>query len=292
MGLPQITRGIGFRDDGIDGSLWGTDNTTHVTPGAITTDGDVLNCTFTFSSAVTGNYGQIRYLGTIPALSPSSYKRIIIRHQENFSVANPQAQLIVSYTDTSTDTFALTNTTTFLAETFALSATKTVSVIAYRLTATGSLTGAFTENLDFTLIFKETLTLPTASRTVRQRSKRNIVKIPIPFREGNVTQDLGSDSPEYDIAGQLITTGPYTADQWWGIFQGLKLETGTAQADGNPTWQWFTWDQGSAKVLVVSFVADENPGRIQNWDYQIQMTQFDILGRTFANPVGGVLASY
>jgi len=37
---------------------------------------------------------------------------------------------------------------------------------------------------------------------------------------------------------------------------------------------------------------DENPGRVQNWDFQMSLTQFDILGRTFANPVGGILASY
>src|SRR6267143_1301009 len=220
MGLPSITRGVGFRDDGISGALWATDNTANVAPGAITTDGDILNCTFTFTTAISGNNGQMRYIGTIPVLSPTAYKKINIRHQENFTVANPQPQLIVSYTDTSTDTFVLTATTTPLAETFSLSATKTVSVIAYRLSATGSLTGAFTENLAFSLIFKETLTLPTASRTVRQRVKRRIVAIPIPFKEGDVLQDLGSDSPEYDIAGQLITTGPYTADQWWGIGQG------------------------------------------------------------------------
>jgi hypothetical protein len=300
MGLPSITRGVKFRDDALLASNWASSVSANVSTGSITSDGDILTVPVTFTSAVNTNQGGVGYVSFPAGILTATYPKLIVRHYDSGIGANPDFIIEVDYTDSSVQILTLTKTTSLTVETFTLNTGKIVSALSLFLKANAGLTGAFTFYLDFVFIFKETLTLPTASKAVRQRTKRRIIAIPIWGKEGDVLQDGGSDSPEYDIAGQLVTstsgqsgwTNTYTADQWWNLLNSLMIETGTTQADGNPTWQYLVWDQGSAKVLPISFVADENPGRISNWDYQIQFKEFDVLSRASTNPLGGLLGSY
>jgi hypothetical protein len=76
-------------------------------------------------------------------------------------------------------------------------------------------------------------------------------------------------------------TNTYTADQWWYIFDGLALETGVIQADGNSTLQWFdSGGQFRSKVLPFDWLPQKPMGRIQYWDYVWQMKKFSVLGET------------
>jgi hypothetical protein len=285
MGLPTITRAKIFTEDWL--------NLTTAQPGSwvidsgvtATTDGDVLSLSGTISP--NGIYN-----GNIGAFSTTTYPSLLVRAKANVART---LDFKFTFTDTTTQTITLSLTTSWQIFTNTLTSGKTTSDIRVSNQSSSGI-----NSIDFIQIHKETLTLPTASKTVRQRTKRRVIAIPIWGKEGDVLQDGGSDSPEYDIAGQLVSTtsgqsgwtNTYTADQWWQLLNGLQLETGTAQADGNMTWQWFTFDEGVAKVVVVAFVADENPGRVQNWDFNMSLKQFDVIGRTFANPVGGVLATY
>jgi hypothetical protein len=299
MGLPTITRAVGWRDDFLATTAWTIQDSSGRSVTTLTTDGDLGLLQTVFTSAVANDQGQIYHSGL--SLSTTTYPKIIIRHSDAGNLGtNPVGQVKTSYSDTTSDTFQLLSTATLTAETFTMTAGKTLTQVNVQFNVTANFSGTVKITIDFVYPFKETLTLPTASKAVRQRTKRRIIAIPIWGKEGDVLQDGGSDSPEYDIAGQLVSTtsgqsgwtNTYTADQWWGLLNGLQLETGTAQADGNMTWQWFTFDEGSAKVVIVALVPDENPGRVQNFDYSLQLKQFDILGRTFANPVGGILATY
>src|SRR6267143_157425 len=268
MGLPSLTRGVGYRDD-FQTVLWAIG--TGVTA---TSDGDILSLSGTSST----NVGQGMATGNFTFFSTSAYPTLLIRASGAGTI-----DFTLFFSDVTTQTFTLALSSKFTVFTNTLTPGKTVGTIEF---INQSVAGTIT--IDFVMFCKEVVTLPSASKSLRQRRKRRLVSIPIPFREGDIVQDLGSDSPEYDIAGQLVASN-YTADQWWGLLNALMLETGIVQADGNPTWQWFQWDQGGAKVLPASFVVDENPGRVQNWDYQLQLKQFDVLGETLDNNIGVVL---
>jgi hypothetical protein len=138
------------------------------------------------------------------------------------------------------------------------------------------------------------LTLPAVRQPISLRKRRNIVEIPILQREGGIQQDLGSMSPDITVGGHLVSstagvgnwTNTYTADQWWYILNGLILEAGTIQSDGNPTWQFFSSDQIQTKVLTTDLMLQEPTGRVQFWDYALQLKGFDILGETITNTLG------
>ena len=88
------------------------------------------------------------------------------------------------------------------------------------------------------------------------------------------------------IAGVGNWTNTYTADQWWFIFNGLILESGIITPDGNPRWQWFQSDQIQAKVVVTDWMPQQPMGRVQFWDYAIQLKKFDILPETHLKDLG------
>src|SRR6266516_3786517 len=110
----------------------------------------------------------------------------------------------------------------------------------------------------------------------------------------NLNQYLATNFPLTNERGLTINTinglgqwtNTYTADQWWYILTGLVHETGTVQADGNPTWQWFQSDQIQAKVLPTDWLPQEPMGRVQFWDYALQLKKFDILPETIPIDVG------
>src|SRR2546422_3964696 len=125
-------------------------------------------------------------------------------------------------------------------------------------------------SIDFILFFKELLTLPTAIQPLQEQDVSIMPVIPIVGRQGGVVQYLGSMSPRYIIAGGLVNTtsgqsgwtNTYTADQWWQLLKGVWIEQNTVQADGNPTWQWFSSDNINAKVLL-NYAPQQVPGRLE-----------------------------
>src|SRR2546425_290958 len=198
MGLPAITRGLGFRDDGLDATLFTVTATGHVSTATPTTDGDTISNTVTFTNGVSGDNGGLVKGAPkgLPALSTSTYPLLLIRHSDSGLGTNPDLIFELDYADGTIQTFSLTKSTTPVVDTFSLNTGKTLSTIDIYLRANASLNGSFTFTFDFIMFVKEVLTLPTASRSLRQRRKRRLVPVPIPFREGDIVQDLGSDSPE------------------------------------------------------------------------------------------------
>jgi len=96
------------------------------------------------------------------------------------------------------------------------------------------------------------------------------------------------------VGGHLISTtagvgswtNTYTADQRWFILNGLILESGIIAPDGNPRWQWFQSDQIQAKVLVSDYMPQQPMGRVQFWDYALQLKKFDINPETHLKDLG------
>ena len=158
----------------------------------------------------------------------------------------------------------------------------------------GAGTFNFALQLDFIYIFKELLTLPSVRQPISLRKRRNTIEIPILQREGGIQQDLGSMSWDITVGGHLISTtagvgswtNTYTADQWWFILNGLILESGIIAPDGNPRWQWFQSDQIQAKVLVTDYMPQQPMGRVQFWDYALQLKKFDINPETHLKDLG------
>src|SRR5207245_2606642 len=295
MGLPSITRGIGAREDFLNTTQLSQTNSnapTHVTITS-TTDGDIqtLNAVFN-SSAVTNDNAFADYNPVTPP-STTTYPSVIIRHKEDYA-STDMATLDIVYGDATSSGFPLTLSSTFITQTFTLTTGKTVQT--FRLKIVRGAGGAVTRNYyaDFAMTFKETLTLPTAIQPIGFRKQRNIVEIPIIQREGGQVQDLGSLTPESAIAGGLVNTtsgqsgwtNTYTADQWWQILYGLTLETGTLQADGNPTWQWFTTDNIQGKYFPKALHNMQVPGRVGYHEYALSLKAFNVLGETTANLVG------
>jgi hypothetical protein len=295
MVLPTIDRGLIFRDDALVAPNWFAINSANVTVGTITSDGDTLTVPVTFSSAVNGNFGGVSKAAFPGGILTNTYPRVRVRHNDSGGLpANVNFVLEVDYTDSSVSTFNLTKGSGVTAEPFTLLTSKTVSNVSLYLQATSSVTGSFTLFFDFVSIFKEVLTLPAVRQPISLRKRRNIVEIPILQREGGIQQDLGSMSADITVGGHLVSstagvgnwTNTYTADQWWYILNGLMLETATIQSDGNPTWQFFNSDQIQAKVLTTDLMLQEPTGRVQFWDYALQLKGFDILGETITNTLG------
>jgi hypothetical protein len=292
LGLPQITRGIGARDDLLVTTTWSL-STSAAATATLTTDGDIGTVTVVFTNATNAS-GGIFQSGL--SLLTNTYPSILVRHRFG-GLTGLTPQLAVTYSDASTSVFTMTTSspsTAYVVETFALTANKTVNTVTFQWLSGTSISGTIVGYFDFYLIFKETLTLPTAIQPIGFRKQRNIVEIPIIQREGGQVQDLGSLTPDVGIAGGLVNTtsgqsgwtNTYTADQWWQILYGLTLETGTLQADGNPTWQWLVTDQIQGKYFPKAFFPQQVPGRVAYHNYALSLKQFNVVGESTANLVG------
>ena len=287
MGLPTLTRAIGAREDYLDTQNFIFSNSGNFGGSTNSTDGDII----TFTSVLTNSTAADNFLPyRSVSLSSTTYPYIIARVKVATldAGAGLQVQLYAHFTDltTSSTVIATAHTTALTVYTSpALPTGKTIDRIGVVVQSTVSQSGIFNINyqVDFVMSFKETLTLPSVIQPIQQQKIRNVVVLPILGREGGIAQDLGSLSTEYTISGGLVTTGPYTADQWWHVFDGLVLESGVFQADGNETWQWLTTDQIGAKVLVKAWGPQQVPGRVAYHDYSLLLTKFDVIGETYAS---------
>ena len=307
MVLPTISRGFGIRDDYTDANL-STTNSGSVTTDTFTSNGDIVTWNVTFTNPSNGDLAIL--YRPVSGSDPSVFKTSTVRCNAIIWADSVNFQLRPWYHYTpsgTTDTGqnSLTNTTNlnqYIATNFPLTngqglvgnTTDQIGFEIINIAPVGAGTYSFTVLLDFTYQYKELLTLPSLRQPITLRKKRNMVEIPILSREGGVQQDLGSMSADVTVGGHLITTtagqgqstNTYTADQWWYILNGLTLETGTIQSDGNPTWQWFQSDQIQGKFLVTDYIPQEPMGRVQFWDYAIQLKKYDILGETSVNDLG------
>jgi len=307
MGFPTISRGFGVRDDYLDANLT-TLNSASVSTDTFTSDGDIVTWNVTMTNPSNGDVA-ILYRPVVSGPDPSVYPASIVRANVTTwaNATNFQLRPWVAYTPsgtTDTGQNSLINTTSlnnFIPTNFALTNGKqltnnTINQIGFEILCItgGAGTFNFTVQLDFIYIFKELLTFPSVRQPISLRKRRNIIEIPILQREGGVQQDLGSMSWDITVGGHLISTitgvgnwtNTYTADQWWFIFNGLILESGIITSDGNPRWQWFQSDQIQAKVLVTDWMPQQPMGRVQFWDYAVQLKKFDILPETHLKDLG------
>src|SRR3990172_4010448 len=93
-----LTRGVGFRDDGLDASLWTATQTANVS-ALFGGDGDILQLTAIFFNAVSGNNGKATRSGIAGGPSTSTFPKVIIRHKNNGVGALADLTMTVGYTD-------------------------------------------------------------------------------------------------------------------------------------------------------------------------------------------------
>jgi hypothetical protein len=307
MGFPTISRSFGVRDDYIDASLT-TLNSGSVTTDTFTSDGDIVTWNVTMTNPSNGDVA-ILYRPVVSGPDPSIWSNSIVRLNVTSwpNATNFQIRPWIAYTPsgaTDTGQFSLVNSTNlnnFIPTNFPLTngkqlANNTINQIGFEILCVngGAGTFNFALQLDFIYVFKELLTLPSVRQPISLRKRRNIIEIPILQREGGIQQDLGSMSWDITVGGHLISTtagvgswtNTYTADQWWFILNGLILESGIITPDGNPRWQWFQSDQIQAKVLVTDYMPQQPMGRVQFWDYALQLKKFDILSETHLRDLG------
>jgi hypothetical protein len=307
MGFPTISRSFGVRDDYIDASLT-TLNSGSVTIDTFTSDGDIVTWNVTMTNPSNGDVA-ILYRPVVSGPDPSIWSNSIVRLNVTSwpNATNFQIRPWIAYTPsgaTDTGQFSLVNSTNlnnFIPTNFPLTngkqlANNTINQIGFEILCVngGAGTFNFALQLDFIYVFKELLTLPSVRQPISLRKRRNIIEIPILQREGGIQQDLGSMSWDITVGGHLISTtagvgswtNTYTADQWWFILNGLILESGIITPDGNPRWQWFQSDQIQAKVLVTDYMPQQPMGRVQFWDYALQLKKFDILSETHLRDLG------
>ncbi len=306
MGFPTISRSFGVRDDYIDASLT-TLNSGSVTTDTFTSDGDIVTWNVTMTNPSNGDVAILYrpVSGPDPSIWSNSIVRLNVTSWSN--ATNFQIRPWVAYTPsgaTDTGQNSLVNSTSlnnFIPTNFPLSNGKqltnnTINQIGFEILCVtgGAGTFNFALQLDFIYLFKELLTLPSVRQPISLRKRRNTIEIPILQREGGIQQDLGSMSWDITVGGHLISTtagvgswtNTYTADQWWFILNGLILESGIIAPDGNPRWQWFQSDQIQAKVLVTDYMPQQPMGRVQFWDYALQLKKFDINPETYLKDLG------
>src|SRR5438552_3191443 len=95
MGDVTISRGIGFRDDLLDASLWTLDSGV-----GLTTDGDIGTITVTTASNGASRTGLV-------ANSTSVYPKLLVRATTT-SILGGTFDIKFTYTDASTQTFTMT----------------------------------------------------------------------------------------------------------------------------------------------------------------------------------------
>ena len=277
----SITRAIGFRNDALNTTNWAA--LTGVAPGlpsaSISTDGDIMTLSVTFTNNDINDYGSAQYSLTAggETVSSTTYPKIMTRQKNMITSTSVDLKLRVIYSDLTSDAFTLIKNTSFKAESFTLTAGKTVNnvEIAIIQNVTGPFSGGpFTVDLDFIFIFKETLTLPAVSQPLQLTLPRTLVELPIPSREGGVLQDIGSDSARLDVAGALVTTSSpnnYTGEQWWDVLVGAWLE-------GN--WQWLSSDRVNYKYQIEELTVRQDPGKVGYYEFKMRLKKVDILSAT------------
>src|SRR5437867_4423636 len=251
----QITRGIVTRDDLLNTNNWVLDASL-----TLTTDGDIGS----FGTITTTNGATWSGL----SFSSTAYSQLAVRAAITSGSGN--LQLKVTFSDATTQALSYTLTSNLVFQTpQTLTSGKTVNSIKV-LSSSG--TSAY--NIDFIYFFKEQLTLPAVSEPLQFPLSRYVVELAVPSREGGILQDLGSSSPQLELAGRLITTSSpnnYTGDQWWDVLAGMWLEA---------NWQWLSSDRVAYKYQIVELTPVQNPGQVGYYGFKMRLRKIDILSAT------------
>ena len=281
-----ITRGVGARDDGLDQNL--TLFLQSGVTGTVTTDGDILTFSGTFTNPVLSSQGEAdRAISNGPTIN-NPYANYIIRWKILTLQGSFTVSIIFYYTDSTSDAFTLGSAATSnLAVTTGAfpSHTKTLNKIGVNIVSTANQTGTFNYSIqwDFVYVFKETLTLPAVSSPLTLSLARYVIELPIPTREGGILQDLGSASGQLEVDGTLITTtspNNYTGDQWWDLLVGTWLEA---------NWQWLTSDRVSYKYQIESLTPTQEPGKVGYYGFKMKLRKVDVITtspQTFGSATG------
>ncbi len=264
----QLTRGVSTRDDllTIDPAIWLLDSGV-----TMTTDGDLATV-----AGVTTTNGAAYAPGTPIGISSTTYGFVAVRAAITSGSGN--FQIVITFSDVSTQTIPFTLSANL--QFFVGSITSGKTINSYKITSS---TGTSTYLVDFIYFFKERLTLPAVSEPLQLPLSRYLVELAIPNREGGIVQDLGSSSPQVEVAGRLITTttpNNYTGDQWWDVLVGVWLEA---------NWQWFTSDRVSYKYQVQELTPVQNPGQVGYYGFKMRLRKIDVLSataQTFASNTG------
>jgi len=272
-----ITRGVGTRTDFIDSSAT-QQNAGTVSGVTVSSNGDLLAWSGTFTNPVAQD-GAIVYI-SVPSLSGTTYPFTLGRAQINTMQGNFNLTGYVHYTDSTSQinqpNLGGTAGPNFLIGTGNTVSGKLIDRLGFIVIANTTQTGTFnfTVTLDFIYIFKETLTLPSASQPLQLPLLRRVADLQIPSREGSVLQDLGSPSPQIEVGGEFITTSSpnnYTGDQWWDVLVGTWLEA---------NWQWFASDRVAYKYQITELSNTQNPGRVGYYDFKLRLKKVDIISAT------------
>ena len=286
-----ITRAVGLREDYLDANLSNL-NSASVTSPAFSTDGD--NVTFSGNFVNPSNLDTALLYRTFSG-GPNSatYSQVIIRWKVVAIPPNSQFQVYIHYSNSTSEARNLSAVTTANYQTSTLTLSNSNLTIDQLGIQFQVITGA-TENVafnaqaDFIFIFKETLTLPSASQPLSLTLTRRIVALQIPNKEGDILQDLGSLSASLEVNGNLVsTTSPnnYTGDQWWDVLVGTWLEH---------NWQWLTSDRVAYKYQITDLIPTQNPGQVGYYGFKMRLRKVDIISataQTFSsnnNPAGAI----
>src|SRR6266699_625368 len=291
MVLPTLTRGIAFRDDMMTSSQWTPTNPPSGTL-SLASDGDVLTATAAFGAGTSLN-DTCSFTVSIPSFSMVTYPNAAIRLQTDVNTnLDVQAQFLpnggfipLNAYPVSGINSAYQPLTSWDYQTGTNGGANNTTGITVTIKRRASGAQTYNVQFDFIILFKQTLILPSVFEPIRPVKSRWLVSLPVLGREGGVIQDLGSNETDLAISGGLFPTSQYTADQWWHVFDGLILEGGNIQADGNPTWQWLASDLVNGKFVLASWSPGQVMGRIAYHDYLLTLKRFDVIGET-ASMVG------
>jgi len=257
MAKPTITYGHGFMHD--CDSTTGWVETEDGQTAALTTDGDVFKIDVTISA---GNH-IVYYTYDMPNISSTTYSKALFRYRTSSSHIKAKIELVFS--DASTQTIlAETDSTVWKEGTATITAAKTIDHV--RLYANAYVGDVY---YDFILLHKGTFTFPFVSDSEDLELENNIGYLKVPKRQGNITQNMGADSPFIRLSGIMDTASA------WGTIPGAYLMTVWAKTD---VWQWLTTDLGfNGKVtcphLKISKVANMDGKR----QFTFEMRKYDLI---------------
>jgi hypothetical protein len=208
------------------------------TTGTTTVDhGDYLNLNVTVSA---GNE-EYRWVNTDNiGISTTTYPTILWRYKTDGG--SIKAKIVAVFSDASTQqVLADSSSSTFTVGSTTLTAAKTLDHIRlFADHATGDVW------YDFVLVCQGLFTFPNAAYDITGTIPNRTIFLPIPMRQTDVTQQLGSGNMEFQI-GCDMTLGDWTRAT--DAVNGQVFYDIAGEAPSEP-WQWFDSEREQMKVTL------------------------------------------